>query len=74
MLFDKKTERRCAWCARYLPVGEESGFCEKRGPASPYGSCRSFRYDPLKRVPPKNLAVDELPVFSDPDEKEEENP
>ena len=69
MLFDKKIEPRCVYCAHFLPVGEENGFCEKKGPASPFGKCRSFRYDPLKRVPPKNLAEDELPVFDDPEEE-----
>ena len=33
-------------------------MCPKRGVVSAAGSCRRFRYDPLKRVPPKPLSVD----------------
>lgn len=63
MLFDKKREARCVYCTRYFAVDEEHGICNRRGPVYAGGACRKFCYDPLKRVPPKALAEDELPVF-----------
>ena len=74
MLFDKSTEPRCAYCAYYRAVGEERGFCEKKGPVPPYENCRAFRYDPIKRVPPRPLPEEELPVFFDPEADEEISP
>ena len=32
-------------------------MCVKKGIVTCSGSCRRFRYDPLKRVPPKPLAA-----------------
>ena len=34
-------------------------FCKRKGPVSADGSCRRFRYDPLKRIP--EAASAELP-------------
>ena len=34
------------------PLDEEKILCTKQGVVAPGGSCRSFKYDPLKRVPP----------------------
>ena len=36
----------------------EKILCPKRGLVSPGEHCRSFRYDPLKRVPPVPAAPD----------------
>ena len=58
MLFEKDMEPRCAYCKRSTPLDGETVMCPKRGVVSAAGSCRSFRYDPLKRVPPKPLSVD----------------
>ena len=58
MLFEKDMEPRCAYCQRGTPLDGETVMCPKRGVVSAAGSCRSFRYDPLKRVPPKPLSVD----------------
>lgn len=52
MLFQKNIEPRCIYCARGARLEEGQILCGKRGVVSPGGSCRSFRYDPLKRVPP----------------------
>ena len=60
MLFDKEIDPRCAYCERGTPLKEDSILCIKHGVVSPGGSCRSFRYDPFKRVPPKLV----LPDFS----------
>lgn len=58
MLFQKKIEPRCAYCQRGAPLDEEQILCPKKGVVAPGGSCRAFRYDPLKRVPPRPNAPD----------------
>ena len=51
MLFRKKIERACAYCARAVKADEDTMVCRKKGPVSANESCRRFRYDPLKRIP-----------------------
>ncbi len=58
MLFEKKIEPRCAYCKHSAPLNDDQVLCVKKGIVSPAGACRRFRYDPLKRVPPKPLAAD----------------
>lgn len=58
MLFEKDIEPRCAYCKRGTPLDEEQVICIRRGIVSPAGSCRRFKYDPLKRVPPRPVAAD----------------
>ena len=58
MLFEKDIEPRCAYCKRGALLDEDQVMCVKKGIVSPAGSCRKFKYDPLKRVPPKPLSVD----------------
>lgn len=57
MLFDKDIDPRCAYCQRGTPLEDGRVMCVKKGIVSAAGSCRRFRYDPLKRVPPKHAAV-----------------
>ena len=52
-LFQKKIEPRCAYCARGQVLSEDQIACPKKGVMSPGSSCRGFKYDPLKRVPPR---------------------
>ena len=47
---------RCTYCQRGTPLDEEKILCTKQGVVAPGGSCRSFKYDPLKRVPPPPVA------------------
>ena len=56
MLFQKNIEPRCTYCQRGTPLDEEKILCTKQGVVAPGGSCRSFKYDPLKRVPPPGAA------------------
>lgn len=49
MLFQKNIEPRCTYCQRGTPLDEEKILCTKQGVVAPGGSCRSFKYDPLKR-------------------------
>ena len=58
MLFEKDMEPRCAYCKRGVELEENEILCSRKGIVSPMGSCRKFKYDPLKRVPPKPLAAD----------------
>ena len=58
MLFQKKIEPRCAYCKRGTPLEGEQILCPKKGVVTPAGSCRSSRYDPIKRVPPLPAAPD----------------
>ncbi|MBQ1351331.1 MAG: hypothetical protein IIY71_01255 [Oscillospiraceae bacterium] len=52
MLFRKKIEPCCSYCARGTAAEEGHILCAKRGIVSPHDRCRSFRYDPLRRTPP----------------------
>ncbi|MGN1003890.1 MAG: hypothetical protein ACI4O5_03560 [Oscillospiraceae bacterium] len=58
MLFAKKIEPRCVYCKRGAALDEEQVICLKKGVVPAGGSCRAFRYDPLKRVPPKPAALE----------------
>ncbi len=53
MLFRKNIDPRCAYCRRGAQINEREVACVKRGIMPVEGSCRRFRYDPLKRVPPR---------------------
>ena len=55
MLFEKKMDPRCAYCQRCAPLDEESVMCIKRGVVPAGFHCRAFKYDPLKRVPPRTF-------------------
>ncbi len=58
MLFQKKIDPRCAYCKRGVPLADDTVMCPKRGIMSPGGSCGAFRYDPMRRVPPKPASLD----------------
>lgn len=58
MLFRKKMERSCSYCAHGTKIDDEQVLCIKRGVVSVCGQCRKFTYDPCKRVPPKPKALD----------------
>ena len=52
-LFQTSIEPRCAYCARGKALDQDQVLCPKKGVMSAGSHCRSFRYDPLKRVPPR---------------------
>ena len=54
MLFRKDIEPSCLYCKFSRQISETELACEKKGFVEPNGSCRRFRYDPLK--PNKNMA------------------
>ncbi len=58
MLFSKTIEPRCAYCKRGKPMEQDTILCKKKGITQPDGACPAFRYDPLKRVPPRPITPD----------------
>lgn len=56
-LFRKNMEKRCAYCAFGSVINEREVACERKGVMDAAGHCRAFRYDPLKRVPPRPAAL-----------------
>lgn len=58
MLFDKKIDPRCAYCKRGAPLEDGAILCGKHGVVAPNHACRSFKYDPFKRTPPKPIQLD----------------
>lgn len=58
MLFQKSIEPRCAYCAKGSALEKDTVLCPKKGVVSAGGSCRAFKYDPLKRVPPAPAQAD----------------
>lgn len=58
MLFRKKMPRSCAYCTRGTQIDNDQILCIKRGVVTFDHSCRKFRYDPCKRIPPKPKALD----------------
>ena len=66
MLFRKQIEPHCAYCQRGTQLEDGSILCKKKGVVQAADHCRSFRYDPLKRVPPRPAVLD-LKQFSDED-------
>ena len=57
-LFQKKIEPRCAYCIHGRELNEEQVVCPKKGVMSAGSHCRGFKYDPLKRVPPRPSRLD----------------
>ena len=66
LLFNDNMEPQCAYCRRGKTVDGKTVLCRKKGVMPPEGSCPSFRYDPLKRVPPPRVSLD-LTRFRDED-------
>ena len=51
-LYGNRIEPRCSYCANGRAATDGQLFmCAHKGYVDPFGSCRRFRYDPLKRVP-----------------------
>ncbi|MBO5892079.1 MAG: hypothetical protein J6Q30_05130 [Oscillospiraceae bacterium] len=58
MLFKKRIEKSCSYCAYCTKLNDEQALCIKRGVVELNGKCRKFVYDPCKRIPVKPKAVD----------------
>lgn len=57
-LFQDNIEPRCVYCARGASLEEGRVLCAKKGVVRADSQCSAFRYDPLKRVPPKPADLD----------------
>ena len=58
MLFRKKIARSCDYCSHGTKIGDDQVLCVKKGVVSAGSSCRKFAYDPCKRIPARQKAVD----------------
>ena len=58
MLFRKKIERCCTYCAYGTVLEEGQVLCVKKGFRPEGKACRKFRYDPCKRTPSRPKALD----------------
>lgn len=58
MLFKKRIEKSCSYCSYCTKLNDMQALCIKSGVVSLNGKCRKFVYDPCKRIPPKQKAVD----------------
>ena len=58
MLFRKKTPRSCTTCLFATELSDGNLLCSKRGVVAETSSCRKFKYDPCKRIPPCVKAPD----------------
>lgn len=58
MLFRKKMERSCAYCAHGAHLEDGVILCTKKGIKTEDDKCFRFRYDPCKRIPVKAKAMD----------------
>ena len=58
MLFQNSMEPRCVYCAKGTPLEKDTILCPKKGVVSCGFSCRHFKYEPLKRVPPTPVKAD----------------
>lgn len=57
-LFRKNIEPSCTYCQRGQQINETDVMCVKHGIVAAEHHCRSFKYDPLKRVPPRPAVLD----------------
>lgn len=58
MLFRKKIERSCAYCARGVVLEDGQVLCCKKGIRTIEDKCLKFKYDPCKRIPPRVKHMD----------------
>ena len=50
--FNKKLEKHCEYCVHGTRLKfEDEIICKKHGVTSCDDKCRSYKYDPLKRIP-----------------------
>lgn len=65
-LFQHKVQPRCQYCTRSRPLNNGQVVCAKKGVMSSDSHCFWFKYDPLKRVPPRPARAD-FSTFQDGD-------
>ncbi len=58
MLFRKDIEPRCIYCAHGNAVNDREVVCPRKGVTDAAYHCKRFKYDPLKRVPPRPVKLE----------------
>lgn len=58
MLFRKKIESACIYCAHSARLDDNTVLCAKKGVQNIDSKCFRFRYDPYKRIPKKAKPLD----------------
>ena len=58
MLFRKDIDPCCAYCKKGEVISEEEVVCRRKGIVPIGGRCAAFRYDPMKRCPPRPVKLD----------------
>ena len=58
MLFKKRIEKSCSYCAYCTKLNDEQALCIKKGVVELSGKCRKFLYDPCKRIHVKQKTID----------------
>jgi hypothetical protein len=58
-LFGNNIKPACKYCefSKIIPDKEDKLNCVKFGEVKPYDSCKKFEYQPLKRIPKKEIAL-----------------
>lgn len=56
-LFGNNIKPSCKYCELGKAVGDDRILCSKMGEVKTYDSCKKFVYNPLKRVPKKELQL-----------------
>ena len=57
MLFRRDIEPYCGYCQHSTKTGENQVLCTLRDSMPPEEHCPRFRYDPLKRIPPRPVSL-----------------
>lgn len=57
-LFRKKIPQTCEYCIHGTAVEDGQVLCTKKGIIYPRTKCHKFTYDPCKRIPPRQKALD----------------
>jgi hypothetical protein len=70
MLFSRHIPPSCSYCRYGSSIGNGEIACLRRGITSAGGSCKKFRYDPLKRVPERPQFLDKKVLPENPDEED----
>ena len=56
--FNKKLDKHCEYCVYGANLNYDNQIiCKKRGVTDKQDKCRSYKYDPLKRLP-KQVKID----------------
>lgn len=58
MVFRKRIPKQCLYCLHCIQLDEAHMLCKKKGVVKQESKCIRFRYDPCKRIPGKQKALD----------------